>query len=74
MAAGLDLSQRPNARTLAKRAQELCFERGLIIELCGRDDVVIKAMPPLTISDEDLRRGCAILGESVRDACKEMDR
>ncbi len=38
-----------------------CFERGLIIERCGRDDVVLKVMPPLTISAAHLARGLAIL-------------
>ena len=52
------------ARSVAGR----CFERGLVIERCGRDDSVLKVMPPLTIEDELLSQGCRILEDAVRHA------
>lgn len=38
-----------------------CFERGLILERVGRNDSVIKIMPPLTVDPDNLRRGLDIL-------------
>jgi diaminobutyrate-2-oxoglutarate transaminase len=39
------------------------FQRGLIMETSGPESEVIKVMPPLTISDEDLRTGMGLLAE-----------
>ena len=44
------------------------FERRLLVETSGSSDEVVKLMPPLTIADEQLRRGIAILDEAVRAA------
>jgi len=49
------------ARAAAARA----FDGGLIVERCGRDDVVLKIMPPIVIEDEVMARGCAILRRAV---------
>ncbi|MBX7101636.1 MAG: diaminobutyrate--2-oxoglutarate transaminase [Myxococcaceae bacterium] len=44
-----------------------CFEQGLMIERCGREDTVLKVLPPLSIPLDQLRAGCAILeGELKR--------
>jgi diaminobutyrate-2-oxoglutarate transaminase len=50
---------------LAAAISHAAFERGLIIERCGPADDVLKVMPPLTIGLDELRRGLAILMESV---------
>ena len=50
----------------AKKVSAECFKRGLIIELAGRKDCVLKPMPPLTISDEDLLKGLEIIMESIK--------
>ncbi len=42
-----------------------CFKRGLIIELAGRHDSVLKIMPALTIEDDTLMEGLNIIKESV---------
>lgn len=50
------------------RAQAVCraaFERGLVIETSGARDHVVKCLPPLTITDEDLEAALEILCESV---------
>jgi diaminobutyrate-2-oxoglutarate transaminase len=49
---GLDLGP---ARAAA--AQRRAFDAGLLVERCGRDDRVLKLMPPLTIPDEQLDAG-----------------
>jgi diaminobutyrate-2-oxoglutarate transaminase len=50
---------------LAKQIAAACFERGLIIERCGREDTVLKLLPPLTIEPRILERGCRVLRDSV---------
>lgn len=52
----------------AKEASRLCFERGLIVETCGRDGAVLKLLPPLTIPVGLLGEGVQILLEAVRAA------
>jgi diaminobutyrate-2-oxoglutarate transaminase len=65
---GIDLVQAAGGGETAKRAGRLAFERGLVIERCGRDDTVLKVMPPLTIEDDVLREGLEILVGAIRDA------
>jgi diaminobutyrate-2-oxoglutarate transaminase len=61
-----DLLGRPvGDRELARRIQAACFERGLILELGGRYSAVIRLLPPLIITPEQVDRVCAIL----REAC-----
>jgi diaminobutyrate-2-oxoglutarate transaminase len=45
----------------ARRAQRLALEQGLIIELGGRDDVVIRLLPALNVDDTTVLRALAIL-------------
>lgn len=54
---------------LAAKANDFCFERGLLTETAGPDDEVIKLMPPLTATQEELETGLDIVGESVKAAC-----
>lgn len=42
-----------------------CFKNGLIIERAGRDNVVVKIMPPLVIEDENLVKGLEILKNAI---------
>lgn len=42
-----------------------CFDKGLVIELAGRHDSVLKLMPALTIEDEVLKEGLEIIKASV---------
>lgn len=55
---------------LSKVASMRCFENGLVIERAGREDSVLKPMPALTIPEEDLKRGLAIIKEAVAYALK----
>jgi diaminobutyrate-2-oxoglutarate transaminase len=42
------------------------FETGLLLETSGPDGEVVKLLPPLTATDEDLDEGLGILARSVR--------
>ncbi|MBQ8621654.1 MAG: diaminobutyrate--2-oxoglutarate transaminase [Oscillospiraceae bacterium] len=44
-----------------------CFKNGLIVERVGRDNNVLKLMPPLTIEDELLVKGLAIVKASLAE-------
>ena len=52
-------------RTLAGRISAEAFRRGLVIETSGAFDEVLKFLPALTITDEELTRGLAIVRESL---------
>ncbi len=47
-----------------------CFDKGLVIELAGRHDSVLKLMPALTIEDEVLNEGLQIIKDSVISVLK----
>ena len=51
---------------LAKKTSSECFKHGLIIELAGRQDCVLKLLPPLTIGQENLEKGLHIIKESIQ--------
>ena len=44
-----------------------CFKNGLIIERVGRDNNVLKIMPPLVIEDELLIKGLQIIRDSLKE-------
>jgi diaminobutyrate-2-oxoglutarate transaminase len=54
---------------LAQRVGAAALERGLIVETAGPDDEVIKLLPPLTVTDEELKRGLALLADAVLAVC-----
>lgn len=49
-----------------RKVVDECFKNGLIIEQAGREDCVLKLMPALTISEEDLLQGLEIIRKSLR--------
>jgi len=51
----------------------LAFEKGLIVENCGTEGHVLKLLPPLTTSDEDIEKGLDIIHESIRTLVKEKE-
>jgi diaminobutyrate-2-oxoglutarate transaminase len=63
---GIDFSNFGSA-SLAKAIASRCFELGLIIERAGRDDTVIKILPPLTIEMSTLQKGCSIIKQALLD-------
>jgi diaminobutyrate-2-oxoglutarate transaminase len=64
---GIDLSRLENGQMLSRRISRQCFEKGLIIETAGRNDTVLKLLPPLTIEDDILRQGCIILHNAIAE-------
>ncbi len=63
---GIDMSRldKPN---LAQTVTERCFASGLVIERCGRNDQVIKLLPPLIINQKLLVKGCQILKQALME-------
>lgn len=55
-------------RALAGRISKAAFRRGLIIETSGAFDEVLKFLPALTITEDELARGLAIVRESLAEA------
>lgn len=51
--------------SLAMTAVHEAFRNKLIVEVAGRNDSVLKIMPPLTITDETLQNGLHILQSAV---------
>ena len=46
--------------------QRACFESGLIIERCGPSDCVLKLMPALTVTPQELREGLEIIENAMK--------
>ncbi|SDY91784.1 diaminobutyrate-2-oxoglutarate transaminase [Evansella caseinilytica] len=51
---------------LSGKIAAAAFERGLIMETAGVNDQVFKLFPPLTIDDEGLEKGFAIIEDSIK--------
>lgn len=56
------------ADLLAKRVQWEAVSRGLIIELGGRDDCVVRMLPPLNCSAREIDQAGRIIRESLTAA------
>ena len=52
----------------AQRVTAAAFERGLLLLSCGLYGNVLRLLPPLNISDEELGRGLDLLEESLAAA------
>lgn len=59
------LGARPAAPELAAIVRSACLARGLIVELGGRHDAVVRLLPPLTLTDEQAERVVEILGAAL---------
>jgi diaminobutyrate-2-oxoglutarate transaminase len=64
---GLEIPERGFCSQISER----CFENGLIIELAGADDQVVKFLPPLVIDEETLLKGMAIVEQSIGELVEE---
>lgn len=62
---GLAQGLRFEDAALAGAACAAAFQRGLLMETSGPSDEVIKLLPPLTTSEEDLDAGIDILTEAI---------
>ena len=62
---GIDLANFGGTSS-AKKIASLCFELGLIIEIVGRNDTVIKILPPLNIEMATLQKGCFMIKQAFK--------
>jgi diaminobutyrate-2-oxoglutarate transaminase len=53
---------------LAGRVVSEAFDRGLLVETAGPEGEVVKLLPPLTITDDELEHGLAVLAAAVDTA------
>jgi diaminobutyrate-2-oxoglutarate transaminase len=57
---------------LAGTVSQIAFEHGLIIETSGPESNVLKLLPPLTVSDEELDQGLSIIERSLGEALDRL--
>ncbi|HEX8834173.1 MAG TPA: aspartate aminotransferase family protein [Abditibacteriaceae bacterium] len=58
----------PQHQSMARRIQQECLRRGLIIELGGRHGSVVRFLPPLIVTAEQIDTICEIFATAVRAA------
>lgn len=58
---------------LANKITKTCFKNGLIIETSGADDHVVKFLCPLTITDNNLKKGIDIVESAIKEICAKED-
>jgi diaminobutyrate-2-oxoglutarate transaminase len=66
------LGARPPAPALAALARTACLKRGLIVELGGRSDCVLRLLPPLIMTDAEADEVVARLSLALADAQREL--
>jgi diaminobutyrate-2-oxoglutarate transaminase len=59
---------RPAGR-LARAAQSQALRHGLILECGGRDDCVVRMLPPLNVTADVVDTACRILVDSIHEVC-----
>ena len=60
------------ARGLATEISKEAFSNGLVIEVSGARDDVLKLIPPLIIDDSDLEKGISIINQSIESVVKKQ--
>ncbi len=58
---------------IAGKITSNAFRKGLLIETSGADDQVIKLLCPLTISDDNLKKGIDIVEAAVKEECAKVN-
>jgi diaminobutyrate-2-oxoglutarate transaminase len=59
---------------IAGEVVKSAFGNGLVIETSGPDDEIIKCLPALTITDDELTKGLDILADVVRSVLEKAER
>ncbi|WP_399093944.1 aspartate aminotransferase family protein [Streptomyces sp. BBFR2] len=70
---GVELADPADGRPATEAAaavQALALRHGLITELGGRGDAVVRLLPPLDVTAEVVGTACAILRDAVTAACR----
>jgi 4-aminobutyrate aminotransferase/(S)-3-amino-2-methylpropionate transaminase len=60
-----DRQSKEPASDEAKAVVRFCLDRGLVVLTCGTFSNVIRLLPPLVITDEQLERGLSIMEEAL---------
>lgn len=69
---GVELGSGKSAKaTLVKRIQQECFQRGLMLLTCGAENNVIRFIPPLNVSREEIDTALETFERSVRVAMSD---
>jgi 4-aminobutyrate aminotransferase len=58
---GIELTDQPTAAAV----QQQCIDNGVIVLTCGPDGNVLRLIPPLTMTDEELDHGLAVLAKAL---------
>ncbi|SNQ50275.1 Diaminobutyrate--2-oxoglutarate aminotransferase [Frankia canadensis] len=61
---------RPADPRLAAAVRSECLRRGLIVELGGRHSAVVRLLPPLTITPDQVERALSILADAIGAAVR----
>lgn len=67
-----EAGSRPASPALALRIRQECLSRGLIVELGGRHDAVVRLLPPLVMTDEECETVLERLAEAIAVAEREV--
>ena len=59
---------------VAADVQRRCFDAGALLLVCGTHDQVIRLVPPLTISDDEIALGIEILSTALREVATVIGR
>ncbi|MER9544908.1 diaminobutyrate--2-oxoglutarate transaminase [Mesorhizobium sp. M0437] len=64
---GLMTGLKCRSQAIVGRVHDVAFENGLLIESSGPNRDVIKVLPPITITDNELDHGIAILNQALQE-------
>jgi len=63
---------KPPAPELARRVQRACFDNGLIVEVGGAFDNVVRLLPPLVIESADIERIAEMLENAIATCTQQV--
>ncbi|RCG31504.1 aminotransferase class III-fold pyridoxal phosphate-dependent enzyme [Sphaerisporangium album] len=61
------------ATEAARRVQAAALRRGLVMEVGGRDDCVMRILPPLNVTADVVDTACSILADAIEECCLVAD-
>ena len=67
---GIDFIKLDPSGNLAKKAVDECFKNRVIVERAGRENAVLKIMPPLNIDQKTMLAGLEVVKEAVKAVIK----
>src|SRR5690606_16817686 len=53
-------------KAVTERVCRTCLDHGVIVLACGPDENVLRLVPPLTITDDEIDHGLAVLCAAIR--------